>query len=100
MHNSQELDPGLVADALTPRFPAGKHLYSNMTMKCFRKKISASAVEGVDYRIEENLYVSKGANGPIFRRVFSREIRSSKTVQPVVPEFQTLEELADNICER
>lgn len=100
-HNSEQLDPGLVADALTPRFPAGKHNYGNMTMKCFRKKISVSKVEAVDYKVDENLYVSRGANGPVFRRTFSLEMpRSDKIVQPVMPEFQTLQELANNICER
>ena len=101
MYNTQLLDPGLVADALTPRFPAGKHNYGNMTMKCFRKKIAASKVEPVDYKVDENLYVSKGANGPVFRRTFSLETpRSDNTVKQVMPEFQTLQELANNICEK
>lgn len=102
-HDNPENDRHLIEAALTPRLPAGKHTSSLHTLRmlCFRKNISPTEVKGVEYHIDENLYVSKGANGPGFRRTFSPKNHfTDRIVPPVMPEYLTIEETAEGICEK
>lgn len=102
MDNDPQHDPILLESALTPQLPAGKHPgFAPLTMTCIKKDPSSAEYLGSDRRFDENLYVSKGVNGPVFKRTFSEvNYQTDKTVRPVIPEFSTLQELADHICEK
>lgn len=96
-----QYDKHLLEAALTPRLPLGRHVTSTSTMKlmCFRKSGGRTDPLSDQYRIEQILYVAKGANGPLLTLMFAQDGYGAYGTR-TMPEYKTLEELIDKTCER
>jgi hypothetical protein len=94
-------DKHLLEAALTPRLPAGRHVDSvfRMRLMCFRKKGPRTDPFADQYNVDQILYVSKGANGPVLSHTFSPSRYGVFGAKPM-PEYKTLDELVDKTCER
>jgi hypothetical protein len=99
-HDAPEADRHLVSAALTPRLSLGKHP-QRLRILCFRHPGPDGHRQASVAFIEENLYVERGPAGPRFRRTFSPEnLVKDRIVPPVMPEFKTVSEVADHVCQR
>jgi hypothetical protein len=94
-------DKHLLEAALTPRLPAGRHVSSasRMQLMCFRKNGSRTDPLADQYNVEQILYVSKGANGPVLTHAFAQWGYGTYGTK-AMPEYKTLDELVDKTCER
>lgn len=70
-----------------------------LTITCFRKKVSASEFKGVSHRIVEVVSVSKVESGAKLTFTFSPKIEAWNG-ESDSPEYRTLEELANHLCEK